>query len=47
MGGRADRQRPPKTNAEREAAKPRPVTPTVLERLPDEEIKRRTIDAED
>jgi hypothetical protein len=38
--------RPPKTKAERQAAMPQPA-PTVIERHSAEEIKRRTIDAED
>jgi len=38
--------RPPKTKAEREAAKPQP-TQTVIEQHSAEEIKHRTIDAED
>jgi hypothetical protein len=38
--------RPPKTKAERLAAMPQP-TPTVIEQHSAEELKRRTIDAED
>lgn len=38
--------RPPRTKAERQAAAPQP-TPTVVEQHSAEEIKRRTIDAED
>ena len=38
--------RPPKTKAERQAASVQP-TPTVVEQYSAEEIKRRTIDAED
>ena len=39
--------RPPKTKAERQAAAAAPDNPTVLEQHSAEEIKRRTIDAED
>jgi hypothetical protein len=39
--------RPPKTKAERQAAAVPPPTPMVVEQHSAEEIKRRTIDAED